>query len=1010
MGRLALHLLGAFEATVDEKTLAGFKTEKARALLIYLATERSRAHRRQSLVGLLWPDYPEKYARANLRQVLTNLRQVLGDNENPMPFILVEGETIQFNPESDFRLDVVDFERLAAVNDVADLESALALYRGSFLDGFSLKDSPEFDHWTAVLRERYQRMASVVLGRLGEHCEHSQDYEKALGYARKRLELEPWQEAAHRQLMKLLALNGKRPEALAQYETCRKALKSELGIEPSAETVKLYESIRDSQLPEPWPTKAHPNNLPTQLSRFIGRQQECNQVKGLLSHNRLVTLIGPGGVGKTRVAIKVAEEVLTEYTYGVWYVELAPIADPDLVPQTVSTALGLRIDQGSTIIDLLLQYLKKKNILILLDNCEHLVEPCAVLVNHLVQACSELKFIVSSREALGVPGEAVYRMPSMTLPDIQKQQNKESLMQCEAVELFLDRACGVMPGFEITDSNASVIAQICRRLDGIPLALELAAVRLDMLTPEQLFHRLDHVFRLLSGGARMALPRQQTLRATIDWSYQLLLEQERLLLLRLSVFAGGCTLEGMETICSGNGFDEDEIFELLVSLVNKSLVGVDQSQSQEARYWLLETVRQYAREKLYDSGESASLRDRHLAYCVQFAETGYRMLMTDKRLVWTKRLTMELDNLRAAVDWAYMGGENFESGLRIAAALGFRFMLFQGYLEEAARWIRTGLAAVDSAKIAGLLRVRALIALEWLFRFSHGFTEEGSALLEEAIQLCRNIGSQAKPERVIALGALANYKSGLYDAVPLWDEALEIAPDLDREYIWIHANLLNEIATKELSLGNLNAACQYAEAELRLFGPEGCTDRWSSAFAYNILANCESFQGKKSESRVHRLKALALHQESGDNVGFASAYCGLAIQLIRQREFEIAVYPNDQAMRTWHLVGNERLAACHITFLGIILANIGSQLEGQKGKQCFDQAVALLSIADAKYPPDDELLGYYQVTNRTEAEHILHSHLSSDDYAIAWAEGQSMTLEEGIALASKIAEEWNIQA
>ncbi len=345
---LALHSLGAFEAILDGKPITGFKTEKARALLAYLAVERERAHRRQSLVGLLWPDYPESSACANLRQVLTNLRQVLKDDDNQIPYLLVEGETIQLNPESDCWLDVAEFERLAAGADTTDLVSAIALYRGSFLDGFSLKDSPEFDNWTSVLREHHQGMASAALGRLAEGYEQRQNYEKALGYARKRLEMEPWQEQAHRQLMHLLALKGQRPEALAQYEACRKALRGELGVEPSAETLQLYERIRDSQLSEPAPAKAHPNSLPAQLTRFIGRQQECNQVKGLLSQNRLVTLIGPGGVGKTRVTLKVAEEVLTAYTYGVWYVELASIVDPDLVPQTVAAALGLRVDQGNS--------------------------------------------------------------------------------------------------------------------------------------------------------------------------------------------------------------------------------------------------------------------------------------------------------------------------------------------------------------------------------------------------------------------------------------------------------------------------------------------------------------------------------------------------------------------------------------------------------------------------------------------------------------------------------------
>jgi predicted ATPase len=843
MRRLELHLLGAFEATLDGKPITGFKMEKARALLAYLAVERDRPHRRQSLVGLLWPGYPEGSARANLRQVLTNLRQVLKDDKSQIPYLLVEGETIQLNPESDYWLDVGNFERLEAGHAIADLESAVALYRGIFLEGFTLKDCPDYDSWTATQRERYQVTASTVLGKLAERYEQSQDFEKAAGYAHRRLELEPWQEDAHRQLMRLLALKGQRPEALAQFAACKRILKDELGVEPSLETIQLNESIREGKLStSSQQEKPRRHNLPAQLTSFIGREKEIEQITILLKTHRLVTLIGPGGVGKTRVAIKVAEEVLAEYTHGVWYVELAPIVDPDLVPQTVAAALGLRVDQGTPIIDLLIRYLGMKHFLILLDNCEHLVEACSLLVNRLLQVCSKLKFLVSSREALGVPGEAVYRMPSLTLPDLQKQQRKESLMQCEAVELFLDRARSVMPGFEITDSNASLIAQICRKLDGIPLALELAAVRLNMLTTEQLFHRLDNVFRLLTGGARTALPRQQTLREAIDWSYQLLLEPERWLLLRLSIFAGGCTLEGAETICSENGLDEDEIFDLLASLVNKSLVNVDRSQSQEARYRLLETVRQYAREKLYDSGESKSLRDRHLAYYVQFAETGYKKLMTEKRIEWTKRLTEELDNLRAAVDWAYTGGENIENGLRIAAALGFRFMPSQGYGEEATRWIRTGLAANDLSKIPDLLHIRILIALEFLIFISliHKKMEEGSALLEEAIRLCRKIGSQANPERVYALGDLGWYKKERRESEALWEEALEIAPDLDREDIWMHAYLLENIANIELAYyNNFNAACQYAEAALQLYGPEGCTDRWSSASTYNILAYSE---------------------------------------------------------------------------------------------------------------------------------------------------------------------------
>ena len=340
---------------------------------------------------------------------------------------------------------------------------------------------------------------------------------------------------------------------------------------------------------------AFPNNLPVQLTTFIGREREIEDAKNRLISAHLLTLIGPGGTGKTRLALQLAADLLPYFYDGVWVAELAPLADPALIVQTIASVLGLREQLGMPLGELVIDYLRAKNILLIVDNCEHLVEACAQLVDQLLHACPNLKIIASSREALGITGETIYRVPSLSLPD-PTQTTPSTLMLSESVQLFIVRAAAVSPPFTLNGHNAAAIAQICLRLDGIPLALELAAARVTVFSAEQIATRLDDRFKLLTGGSRTALPRQQTLRATIDWGYDLLSEDERTLLRRFSVFAGGWTFDAAETVCS-----ELDVLNLLTQLVNKSLV-IAEEESGEVRYHLLETVRQYARDKLLEMG------------------------------------------------------------------------------------------------------------------------------------------------------------------------------------------------------------------------------------------------------------------------------------------------------------------------------------------------------------------------------------------------------------------------
>jgi predicted ATPase/DNA-binding SARP family transcriptional activator len=691
MPRLELSFLGSFLVRLDGLPVTSFEADKVRALLAYLAVESDHPHRREQLAALFWPGWPDASARTSLRNALSNLRKAIGDETAEPPFLLITRETMQFNPESSYSLDTLELERLTKDSQATaeQLQSALDLYRGSFLEGFTLKDCPAFDDWSLVVRERVQQQVSVLLSRLAELYEQSKEPEKAIGCTRKRLELEPWQEEAHRQLMRLLSASDQRPAALAQYEACKRALKSELGVEPSAETVRLYESIRDSQPVKPASAKTHPHNLPAQLTSFIGRGKEIAKIVQFFQRFRLVTLTGPGGTGKTRLSLQAAAQLLDGFPDGVWLVELAPLTDPDLVTQTAANALGMHLSAGPQTFSFLVDYLQTKRLLMIFDNCEHLIAACARLADALLHACPGLSILVSSREALGIDGEMPIVVPPLTTPEIYQQTNLDELAQYEAIRLFVERASTASPGFELTAANASALLQVCQRLDGIPLAIELAAARLKLLSVEEIAQRLDDRFRLLTGGSRAALPRYQTLRASIDWSYELLSPAERILLQRLSIFAGGWALEAAEYVGCGDGIQACAVLDLLEQLVNKSLVTVEAGGT-ETRYRMLETIRQYAQEKLVEAGQAEAARDKQLQYYLELAEkVEWKIRGPDQGRI-LGQLEAELDNLRLALAWSLEGkgqaGWNPEPGLRLAAALQW-FWHCRGRQEEGIEWL-----------------------------------------------------------------------------------------------------------------------------------------------------------------------------------------------------------------------------------------------------------------------------------------------------------------------------------
>lgn len=553
-------------------------------------------------------------------------------------------------------------------------------------------------------------------------------------------------------------------------------------LPPRAGLVELgWHRLRDVAAPEQVFQLVHPDlttafpplttadrrrhNLPAALTSFVGRQAETTAVKRLVSRSRLLTLVGAGGVGKSRLAFQVAAELLPDYPDGVFDVELAPLNDPGLVAHQVMAALDVPEDPGRDHLATLVGYLARRHLLLLLDGCEHLALECAKLAVTLLGSCPKVSILATSREPFRISGEMTWRVPSLKVPNPAAVPDPDELCRFDAVRLFVDRAIESKPGFAVTAQNAGALLNVCHRLGGIPLALELAATRVKVLSCEQIADRLDHQFRLLTGGARNALPRHQTLRAAVDWSYDLLSDRERMLFRQLSVFPGGFSLEAAESICSGPGCEAGEVLDRLSSLVDKSLITVEE-RADNARFRLLETLRQYGAELLDDS-EKAALHGKHLDWCRGQAERAEPELKGPDQGRFLDLLEDEHDNFRLALSWALDNGDPADA-LRLSVELS-RFWLVRGFLSEGRRWLELALAANPAATPTG--RAKALIAASTLAWHQGDYSGVGP-LADEALVISRDAGDRiGVAEALCRLGELATMTGDLTEAEALFEES-----------------------------------------------------------------------------------------------------------------------------------------------------------------------------------------------------------------------------------------------
>jgi predicted ATPase/DNA-binding XRE family transcriptional regulator len=608
---------------------------------------------------------------------------------------------------------------------------------------------------------------------------------------------------------------------------------------------------------------AHPpsSQLPTELSSFVGREREIAVLARELLTSRLLTLTGPGGVGKTRLALEVAERRRSEFADGACFVSLAQIADPAMVPDAVVSALGLRPERNRPALETLLHRLRGRDLLLVLDNCEHLLSGCSPLADGVLRACPAVRILATSREPLGLPGETVWAVRALALPDTQWVPSVDGLLASEATRLFVERTASAQSNFKLRPDHAPAIAEICWRLDGIPLAIELAAGLVRSLTVVQIARRLEDRFGLLSNGPRAGPPRHQTLRAAVDWSYELLAEAERVLFNRLSVFVGGWTLESAESVCGGGVVQPAEIVQLLARLVDRSLV-VAEEQSGAMRYRLLETLRQYGAEQLARTAEQSPLRNRHRDWCVQLAEEGERDIWRADQLECVERLQRERDNLRAALGWTLASGGDPEPGLRIAAAM-VRFWDVHGDLREGTHWL-TDLLGLPAVRRGTLGWARALTARGYL-TVLRGDRAQAIALLDESLTFWRELGDPRGLAIALFFRGLAVAWTGtdLDEALPIFTESLALAQQ--RGPRWTAYFCLYCLGETARVHGDLPRAEALLGQSLSL--AMATNERWGAFHALFSLAFLALVRGEPKHANDLAQHSLTLSLELGDTRG-----------------------------------------------------------------------------------------------------------------------------------------------
>ena len=839
-------MLGSFEVRTDDGVLADVSGARLRALLIALALEPGRVVPKATLIDWIWGEHPPFDAANALQRLVSRLRKALPDG-------LVEGQTggyrLTVEPEA---VDAVRFESLVRqARDTEDpqrvrlLREALALWRGSAMQDVDLQESAAFD--AAVTRLEGLRLTAI---------EDRFEAEVGLGHdvgllaeLTDAVAAHPVRERLVAALMRALVAAGRDTEALLVYERTREALADALGVDPSPELSALHVAVLRGELGRREETRK--TNVRAELTSFVGRDADVAAVRKLVAEYRLTTLIGPGGSGKTRLATETARTLLGEVPDGVWLVELAAISADGDVAQATLAGLGLRDAllggaPNAELTDRLIAAIRDREALLILDNCEHVIEQAAVFAHRVLGECRRLRILATSREPLGITGEALWLVEPLALPEGDASPGE--IESSPAVRLLRDRAGAVRKDLTVDAHTLSTMVRVCRALDGMPLAIELAAARLRTISIDQLANGLDDRFRLLTSGSRTAMPRHKTLRAVVDWSWELLTDAERMVLRRLSTFSGGASLEAAERVCVGDAVERERVLELLTSLTEKSLVLTDGNGA--PRYRMIDTIKEYAAQRLAEAGEADLARDAHLAYFTEVTETAEPHLRRAEQLDWLARLEADHDNIGAAMRGALAAGDA-QAAMRLAAAVGYYWWL-GGHRAE-------GFELITAAtKMPGEVtdETRAMVyALVVLFVTS-GRADEHQAeeWIREAYRLSRRSQGRYPVLRLVA--PLERLLQGPDAALPAFESLL------DDEDPWVRALARVHLGKIRIMLGqggrDADAYLERALAEFRSLG-----ERFGIWFALTELADRIAARGEFAGACERYEQAITVVTELG---------------------------------------------------------------------------------------------------------------------------------------------------
>jgi len=945
---LYIHLFGHLRLFDDNQPLEFSARPKVLPLWAYLLLNRAKPVPRDALAYMLWPDVLEDVARTNLRRHLYELRRLLPPDSKDAPWLLSQSDVVQWNVEADYWLDVAEFERLS--ESPPHLAKAVALYTNDLLED-----------WITFERERLRNMYFANLSKLIAQSRTKQDHHQAIAYAHDILSHDPLREDTTRELMSLCYQVGDRAGALNAYQQFERCLQEELGVPPMPETQALHQAILQNKpltsvAPQAVAARTAaadcPHNVPAPLNVFVGRSVDVvavqNQLRSSYSRTRLLTLTGPAGAGKTRLALEVAAGLLPDqvstFPDGIFFVDLSAIRESNLVLSAIAETMGVKARPGKPLLEELASDLRPKHLLLCLDNLEQVLE-AGSLIAELLAAAPNLRVLATSRQALRVYGEHEYPVLPLHLPDLHDLPPVEVLADNAAVSLFVARASERQPGFVLTEDNAASVAEVCAHLDGLPLAIELAASRVNMLSPAAMLPRMTSRLAFLSAGARDKPERHRTLRGAIDWSYNLLDKGEQSLFSSLGIFAGSCALSAIEVVCGSSC--QGDVFDGLASLLDKNLIQRVED-SDDPRYGLLSMVREYALEQLAQAGTLEAARQRHAEHYADLAEQARLAMLGPQQATWMARLRVESDNLRAALDWLLDEAADtarVRSGAKLLRGI-YRFMVVRGRIDEARTWHTRLLARRSYLSLA--MQVRTLSNAGWLAQVQ-GEYKAADAIYEDGLALARRTDDPELISLMLhSLGAAAgrqgNYRraeENMSEAVAIEQEAVggEMNPSL--------AVLLNNLSIVTMHLGDYERSASLLQKSLDFKRAQG--DQLGIASSLANLGKLALLRQDYAGAESYFHESLALRQMSGDQAGMLSPLSGVA----------------ESAMLRGDAVRSARLySACE----------------------------ALHQEFGFPMTPEDRKKHDHHVA-------ALCQQLGQADFEAAWAMGRSMTMDQAVAYA-----------